>query len=60
MSAALQQDPGVTYRRWIAALLPDLLKGTFNHEARTEVCRLSCGMLKGSAGIVAPELPPLV
>ena len=38
VSAALQQDPGVTYRRWIAALLPDLLKGTFNHDARTEVC----------------------
>ena len=40
VSAALQQDPGVTYRRWIAALLPDLLKGTFNHDVRTEV-RLS-------------------
>ena len=37
VSAALQQDPGASYRRWIAALLPDLLRGSFNHDARTEV-----------------------
>ena len=37
VSAALQQEPGISYRRWIAALLPDLLRGSFNHEARTEV-----------------------
>jgi len=48
------------YRRWIAALLPDLLKGTFNHHARTEVCRLRCSMLTSSAGSIALELCPLV
>ena len=52
MSAALQQDPGVTYRRWIAALLPDLLKGTFNHDARTEVCRGHVVLLQEIALIV--------
>ena len=41
MSEALQQEPGSSYRAWIAALCPDLLTGAFNHAARSEVASLS-------------------
>ena len=36
VSEAVDQDPGSSYRAWIAALCPDLLTGVFNHAARTE------------------------
>ena len=45
VSEALEQDPGSSYRRWIAALCPDLLKGAFNHDARTEVRDVPISML---------------
>lgn len=36
VSEALGQEPGSSYRAWIAALCPDLLSGAFNHVARAE------------------------
>jgi hypothetical protein len=34
---ALGHSPAATYRSWLAAISPDLLKGPFNHGARQEV-----------------------
>eukprot|EP00775_Hariotina_reticulata_P012203 gene12203-12340_t len=37
LCAALAMDPPTTFRSWLTALAPELLKGPFNHPARQEV-----------------------